>query len=94
MAHVRWLKKSQDDLERLYDFIAEYSSDAADKALRTLIDAGNSLSEFPEKGRPWPAEIGFRELIVQFGSRGYVIRYHYQDDDITIIRIWHTLENR
>lgn len=94
MARVRWLERSKEDLERLYDFIAEHSSDAADKALRTLIKSGNSLSEFPEKGRPWPAEPGFRELSVPFASRGYVIRYRYEDSEVVIVRIWHALEDR
>jgi len=35
-----------------------------------------------------------RELFVPFGQRGYVIRYQLDADDIVILRIWHSLEDR
>ena len=94
MARVRWLNESKDDLDRLYDFIAEHSTDAADRAIRTLIKAGNSLADFPKKGRPSQIEAGFHELSVPFGKRGYVIRYRLLDGDVLIVRVWHALEDR
>ncbi len=36
-----------------------------------------------------------RELFMSFGAGAYVIRYTLESDDIvTIIRIWHSRENR
>jgi plasmid stabilization system protein ParE len=59
-----------------------------------LIEAAESLQEFPEKGRPWNLEINFRELSVRFGARGYVIRYRLFEGQIIIVRVWHSLEDR
>ncbi len=94
MARVRWLGEARDDLERLHGFIAEHSAAAADRAVRTLVQAAGSLAGFPEMGRPSDLEKGFRELSVPFGSRGYVIRYRLHEDDVIIVRVWHALEDR
>ena len=92
MATVKWLPEALDDLKRLHAFIEPHSPTAAKRAVDTLIEAADSLAEFPEKGRPWDLEIHFRELSVRFGARGYVIRYRYVDDVVVIVRAWHALE--
>ena len=94
MATIKWLPEALDDLKRLHAFIEPHSADAARRAVNTLIDAADSLAEFPEKGRPWDLEMGFRELSVRFGARGYLIRYRYVDSVVFIVRIWHALEDR
>lgn len=94
MAIVRWLPEVLDDLKRLHAFIEPHSLDAARRAMVTLIEAADTLAEFPEKGRPWDLEMDFRELPVRFGARGYVIRYRYADGEVIIVRAWHALEER
>ena len=94
MATIKWLPEALDDLKRLHAFIQQHSPDAARRAVNTLIDATDSLAEFPEKGRPWDLEMGFRELPVPFGARGYLIRYRYVDSAVFIVRVWHALEER
>ena len=94
MASVRWLPDALDDLKRLHAFIEPHSSSAASRAVDTLIEAAASLAEVPEKGRPWELEMDFRELSVKYGARGYVIRYRPIDDEVFIVRVWHTLEDR
>jgi plasmid stabilization system protein ParE len=94
MAIVRWLPEALDDLKRLHAFIEPHSPDAARRAMATLIEAADTLAEFPEKGRPWDLEMDFRELPARFGARGYVIRYRYADGEIIIVRVWHALEER
>ena len=94
MPTIKWLPEALDDLQRLHAFIEPHSPGAARRAVNTLIDAADSLVEFPEKGRPWDLEMGFRELSVRFGVRGYLIRYRYVDNIVFIIRVWHALENR
>jgi plasmid stabilization system protein ParE len=75
MTEIVWLPESLDDLQRLHGFIAEHNATAAAQAVSTLLDAVESLRDFPEKGRPWDAEPDFRSLSVRFGARGYVVRY-------------------
>lgn len=94
MPTIKWLPEALDDLQRLHAFIEPHSPEAARRAVNTLIDAADSLVEFPEKGRPWDLEMGFRELPVHFGARGYLIRYRYADNIVFIVRVWHALENR
>lgn len=94
MARVTWLPDALEDLKRLHAFIAVHSPAAASRAIDTLIDTVESLSDFPEKGRPWDSEMEFRELPVSYGARGYIIRYRFVSDQVFIVRIWHTLENR
>ena len=94
MRVVRWLPETLDDLKRLFEFIEPHSPSAAKRAFDTLIEAADSLREFPEIGRPWNLEIYFRELSVRFGARCYVIRYRYIDDEVIFVRAWHALEDR
>ena len=94
MTSVEWLPDALEDLKRLYAFIEPYSPGAAVRAVDTIIDAADSLYEFPEKGRPWDGETGDRELPVRFGARGYVIRYRYIASRVIIVRVWHALEYR
>jgi len=94
MPILKWLPDALKDLKRLHAFIEPHSPQAAISAVNTLIDAANSLAEFPEKGRPWDLEMDFRELPVRFGARGYIIRYRLFEDQIIIVRVWHVLEER
>ena len=94
MPNLRWLPDALDDLKRLHAFIEPHSPTASTRAVNTLIEAAESLQEFPEKGRPWNLEMNFRELSVRFGARGYVIRYRLFEDQVIIVRVWHSLEDR
>jgi len=94
MSTIRWLPESLDDLQRLHDFIAEHSDEAATKAISTLVDSVETLQDFPEKGKPWQPDHRFRELYVRFGARGYAVRYRLFEGQIVIVRVWHSLEER
>ena len=94
MTSIVWLPEAKDDLQRLFEFIQPHSLDAAVRAIDTLINAAETLKQFPDKGRPWSVAPEFRELFVQFGARGYVIRYRKMQSQIIIVRVWHTLEDR
>ena len=94
MTSLRWLPDALGDLKRLHTFIEPHSPQAATRAVNALINAANTLQEFPEKGRPWNLDMDFRELPIRFGARGYVIRYRYYDDQVIIVRVWHALEDR
>ena len=94
MAVLKWLPEALEDLKRLYEFIEPHSPNAASRAINTLVDAAESLTIFPEKGRPWEAEPSFREMPVTFGAKGYVIRYRLFGDQIIIVRVWHVLDDR
>lgn len=94
MMRVRWVPEALDDLKRLHAFIEQHSSEAAIRAMETLIEAAGSLANFPEKGRPWDLKNNIRELLVGFGARSYVIRYRNHDEQIIVLRVWHSMEDR
>ena len=83
------------DFERLHDFLREENPEAAQRLVAVLSEAVDSLSLFPDRGRPSgiPA---VRELIVPFGRSSYVIRYiHLADEDtVVVLRMWHGREQR
>ena len=91
---LRWLPEALQDLKGLLEFIEPHSTQAAARAIESLLASAEGLLEFPEMGRPWGGEPDFRELPVKFGARGYVIRYRLLDDEILIVRVWHALEQR
>ena len=94
MRVLRWLPEALEDLKRLHAFVEAYSPRAATRAIHTVVASAERLLEFPEMGRPWAAESSFRELLVKFGTRGYVIRYRLLEDQVVVARVWHALEQR
>lgn len=92
--NIRYSTPASRDLLRLYNFLLPKSRSAAARAMRTITQAIRALGRFPDHGRPAPD--GARELIVPFGQAGYIVRYRYAafDREITILRIWHSLEDR
>lgn len=68
---------------------------AAARAASVIKTSLQSLAKAPEAYRPVPDRPHERELIIGFGSSGYVARYRYKrGGDILILRIWHQLEQR
>ena len=94
MAKIHWLPDALYDLERLHTFIEPHSQTTASLAIETIIEATDTLAKFPEQGRSWNQKLNVRELFVKFGAGGYVIRYQYINDKVSIARIWHAYENR
>jgi plasmid stabilization system protein ParE len=87
-----WSVAARADLDRLHDFLAQYSLDAADAVLDLLVNAPKSLLDFPRRGSRLsefdPREV--RELRV--GT--YLLRYELEVSDIFILKIFHAREDR
>ena len=87
-----WSVAALSDLDRLYDFLAHHSPDAADATIASLAKAPRSLLDFPRKGSRLsefnPAE--FREIRVG----AYILRYELGMKEIRIHRIFHAREDR
>ncbi len=92
MRAVEFSEKARRDLSRLQAWLAPMAPAAAERAVQTLIAAARSLADFPERGSHIRANL--RELIVPFGSAGYVIHYEVRPRLILIARIYHGLEDR
>ena len=95
MARLKWLPEAIQDFERLYFFLLEKDTEAAEKAANSVLSGANLLKSSPRIGRYLPGDKDKRELFIAFGAGAYVIRYRLEEkDSVVIIRVWHSRENR
>jgi plasmid stabilization system protein ParE len=82
------------DLVRLRDFLKTKNLDAAKRAVSTMKADIEKAAINPERYRPVPDLPHYREIIIDFGSSGYIARFrHAPGQDVVIVRIKHQLEN-
>lgn len=89
---VVWSDHALQDLERLHEFLANISAEAAAQVLQSLVLAPVNLLSHSRMGpalaRYEPREV--RRLIV--GS--YEMHYELKASALYILRVWHTREDR
>lgn len=92
---VRYTGAARDDLRRLYAFLLDKDIAAAECALATIDKAVELLALFPFTCRKVDADDPFlRELLVEFGSSGYVLLYDIDDDrTVTVLAVRHQRED-
>ena len=93
MPRLRWSKPALLDLARLYDFPSSRSRDAAQRAVQTIRQGVKALGTHPEIGRPveeLPPE--FREWVIEFGQRAYILLYRYDGKEVVILAVRHGRE--
>ena len=94
MSRVILTRAAQRDLERLRKFLHDKNPQASRRAAQAIKDGIKKIALQPEGHRPVPDMPYHRELVIDFGSRGYIARYYYQPGgDILILRIKHQLED-
>ena len=89
---IEWLKSAIVDLQRLRDFILPHNREAAQRAFRTIRAASEPLMTNPRIGKPVESLPDCRELIIPFGSSGYVLRYRITGDTVYIHAVKHGKE--
>lgn len=96
---VRFTPEAEDDLVRLYEFILardEGDSVLADLALDAIRHGLEHLSRSPYNCRKaYPGSNAYlRELIVSFGSTGYVALFEIEPDNVvTVLAVRHQRED-
>lgn len=89
---LKWANKAIADVARLHDFLAKMNPTVAARVAYTLTVAPRQLLERPQSGRQLdqylPREV--RRIIVG----NYEMRYELVDATVTILRVWHTREER
>lgn len=79
MSHVILSDQARADLSRLYEFLANFDIQTADKAVDTIIEAFTILEDMP-MGCPFlPDRKDLRKLVIPFGASGYVAFYSYNE---------------
>lgn len=84
MASVDWSVRALNHIDRIVAYLNVFDPVAAHRTRASLLAAGNSLVEFPRRGRP--GLDGTRELAT---CPPYVISYDVVDDRVTILAIRH-----
>jgi plasmid stabilization system protein ParE len=81
------------DLLRLREFLRPKSPAAARRAAESNIQGVKVLGHQPQIGRPvanLPEQ--YREWLIDFGNSGYVARYYFDGDTVTILALRHQME--
>jgi plasmid stabilization system protein ParE len=89
---VTWHEHAIVDLERLKEFISHHNKEAALKAARHIRAAVMHISIHPQLGKPVEGFPDYREIVIPFGSSGYVVRYRILSDAVLIIAVKHGRE--
>jgi|SRR5208282_3432278 plasmid stabilization system protein ParE len=89
---IEWLIPAIHDLQRLREFILPQNKVAAQRAVRIIKGTVTLLESNPLIGKPVEDLIGYRDIIIPFGSSGYVLRYRIQQDTIFIVALKHGKE--
>jgi toxin ParE1/3/4 len=86
MVRIVWNEPALRDIEKIRAHVAQFDPKAAQRLADRIVAAGESLSEFPNRGRL--AGNRRRELAI---VPPYIIRYRYRasDETVYITRIKH-----
>ncbi len=92
---IRFTLEAQADLERLYDFLLEKDPAAARRALAAIRSGLRLLRFSPWSCRRVSVELPrHRELLVPFGSAGYVLLVEIEPPDtVTVLAARHQRED-
>ena len=91
---VRFTPAAAQDLQRLFDFLAEQDLKAAKRARTAIAKGLDFLRTFPFSCRKAsPEHPLLRELIISFGSNGYVALFEIENSNtVTVLAIRHQRE--
>jgi len=88
---VEFTQGAEDDLVRLYDFLLDRAEtleelDVAEEAVKVIRQAALShLSTTPYSYRKVGARSTLRELIVPFGTTGYILRFDIRSPELVLV---------
>ena len=85
MSRVVLSLQARDDLQRLFDFLAAFDEAVAHRGIDAIDDGLFQLEQAPNSGTPVPDRPYIRKLVIDFGSRGYLIFHkRYEGSDTTV----------
>lgn len=92
---VRLAPAAAADLQRLFEFLAQQDIDAAERARLAIAKAFAFLQDFPFACRKASPDYPFlREMLIEFGSAGYVALYEIESGDtVAILAVRHQRED-
>ncbi|MDP2794494.1 MAG: type II toxin-antitoxin system RelE/ParE family toxin [Sulfurisoma sp.] len=93
MPRLIWSGPALAGVQRLYRFLAEKNVAAAKRAVKAIRDGVKILAVHPRVGRVVEdMDEAFRDWPVDFGDSGYVVRYRFDGEGVTILAVRHQKE--
>jgi len=92
---LRYTDEALHDLGRIYDFLIEIDTGLADRGYDAIQRAIRILEEFPFSCRKADEDNSLlRELLVSFGSSGYVVLFKIEDNEtVYVMAVRHQRED-
>jgi len=90
---IRWDNKAKENLDRIYDFIAEDSVSAARYVKKNLVKLAHSLNDFPEKYSREEYLTNEPENYRTVSKWSYKIIYEVTDECLIIADVFHTSQH-
>ncbi|MEO6292173.1 MAG: type II toxin-antitoxin system RelE/ParE family toxin [Burkholderiaceae bacterium] len=96
---VRYTPAANEDLQRLFDFLLQHDLQTARRALVAIRKSMELLENFPFTCRKaqagnLPDNPFLRELVIAFGSFGYVALFEIENDTlVTVLAVRHQRES-
>lgn len=92
---LRLAPRAADDLQQLFDFLAERDLAAAIQAREVIAKAFEFLQTFPFACRKAATAHPFlREMVISFGQAGYVALFEIDDaETVTVLAVRHQRED-
>ena len=89
---IVWLPQAIDDLKRLREFLRPQNVEAAQRAVLAISKMAAVLAANPRFGMMARVAPDFRDAVIPFGRRNYVLRCRIDGDDIVIVALRHVRE--
>jgi toxin ParE1/3/4 len=90
---IRWDNKAKENLDGIYDFIAEDSISAARYVKKSLVELARSLNDFPEKYSREEYLANEPENYRSVSKWSYKIIYEVTDECLIIADVFHTSQH-
>ena len=94
---LKFAPEAKDDLNRLYDFVADIDLQRAERAIEVIESALDTMRNHPHTYRKANGgDMGalWRELVISFGGTGYVVLFELTDTDrVTVMAVRHQRES-
>lgn len=89
---ILYTHRAVNDLERLHDFIAQENPKIASEVSKQILQAIKRLTDFPLFGRK--IENSSIDSIRELVTGKYMVRYIILNEEIHILRVWHSKEDK